>query len=95
VGTSSARWPAPQGSTPTLLPRSPRASAGTARRLHALGALRDGISAADAGAQISLLTSHHAYDELVGDRGWSHDEAAAWAEHALTTQLLREAGPPR
>jgi AcrR family transcriptional regulator len=63
-----------------------------ARRLHALGALRDGISAADAGVRISLLTSHHAYDELVGDRGWSHDKAAAWAERALTTQLLREVG---
>lgn len=60
-----------------------------ARRLDALGALRDGISAEDAAVQLSLLTSRHAYGELVGDRGWSFDAAAAWIERALMTRLLR------
>ena len=64
-------------------------TAGLARRLHGLGALREGISAEDAGVQISLLTSRHAYDELVRDRGWGFDKAAMWIEHTLTTRLLR------
>jgi len=64
-------------------------TAGLARRLHALGALREGISAEDAGVQISLLTSRHAYDELVVDRGWGYDKAAMWIEHTLTARLLR------
>ncbi|CAN5472363.1 hypothetical protein BH20ACT18_BH20ACT18_11770 [soil metagenome] len=60
-----------------------------ARRLHALGALRDGISDEDAAVTISLLTSRHAFHEIVIDRGWSFDEAAAWIERMLTTPLLR------
>jgi len=64
-------------------------TASLARRLHAVGALREGISAEDAGVQISLLTSRHAYDELVRDRGWGYDQAATWIERTLTAQLLR------
>ena len=64
-------------------------TANLARRLHKLGALREGISAEDAGVQISLLTSRHAYDELVVDRGWGYDKAAMWIEHTLTARLLR------
>lgn len=60
-----------------------------ARRLEGLGALRAGISAEDAAVVISLLTSRHAYDELVADRGWSFDTAATWIEHTLTARLLR------
>jgi AcrR family transcriptional regulator len=60
---------------------------GLARRLEELGALRVPIE--DAAVQISLLTSRHAYDELVRDRGWDFDEAAEWIEHTLTARLLR------
>ena len=63
-------------------------TAALARRLHALGALGDGISAEDAAVRFSLLTSRHAYRELVADRGWSYDEAAAWIERTLTSDLL-------
>ena len=65
-------------------------TAALARRLHALGALRDGVSAEDAAVRFSLMTSRHAYGELVGDRGWSFDQAAAWIERSLTTELLRD-----
>jgi len=58
-----------------------------ARRLDGLGALA--ISAEDAAVQFSLLTSRHAYDELVRDRGWSYDQAAEWIERTLTARLLR------
>ena len=64
-------------------------TASLARRLDALGALREGVSAEDAGVQISLLTSRHVYDELVRDRGWSYDKAAQWIEQTLTARLLR------
>jgi AcrR family transcriptional regulator len=60
---------------------------GLARRLDELGALR--VPAGDAAVQFSLLTSRHAYDELVIDRGWSFDEAASWIERTLAERLLR------
>jgi AcrR family transcriptional regulator len=59
---------------------------GLAHRLEELGTLA--VSAEDAAVQISLLTSRHAYDELVIDRGWSFDEAAIWIERTLTERLL-------
>ncbi len=54
-----------------------------------LGALREGSPPRTPRVQISLLTSRHAYDELVRDRGWSYDQAAEWIEHTLTARLLR------
>jgi len=63
-------------------------TAGVARLLHEMGALRDGLAAEDAAVRLSLLTSRHAYDELVRVRGWSFDEAAGWVERTLVTDLL-------
>lgn len=60
---------------------------GLARRLEGLGALS--VGADDAAVEVSLLTSRHAYDELVRDRGWSFDQAATWIERTLTARLLR------
>ena len=60
---------------------------GVARKLDGLGALA--VSAEDAAVQFSLLTSRHAYDELVRERGWSYDQAAEWIERTLTERLLR------
>ena len=57
-----------------------------ARLLDERGALS--VSVEDAAVQFSLLTSRHAYDELVRDRGWSYDQAAAWIEQTLTDRLL-------
>jgi AcrR family transcriptional regulator len=59
-----------------------------AQRLAAIGALRDGLSADDAGTLISVLTARHAFIELVAGRGWSFDEAANWIEEQLTAGLL-------
>ena len=63
-------------------------TARAARRLHELGALRDGLSADDAGVLLGLLTSRHVYEELVRERGWSFDEAGAWVEARLAASLL-------
>jgi AcrR family transcriptional regulator len=63
-------------------------TAGAARRLADLGALRTGWSVDDAGVLLGLLTSRHVYEELVRERGWSFDDAGAWVEARLAAALL-------
>ena len=64
-------------------------SARLAKRLHATGALREGLSADEAGALLATLTWRPIYAQLTQDHGWSYDDCERWISHALITTLLR------
>lgn len=59
-----------------------------ARRLEQLGALRSGVSRAEAGAAMSMLTSPAAYTQLVEEHGWTIDDCERWIVDALERLLL-------
>ena len=60
-------------------------SARTARKLHSLGGLRDGLSADDAAALIATVTWQPVYAQLTHEHNWTYDECERW----LTTMLIR------
>ena len=65
---------------------------GTARsaaKLEALGALRDGITADEAGALIATLTWYPVYAQLTQEHGWSFDDCERWIATTLARTLLR------
>jgi AcrR family transcriptional regulator len=65
------------------------ALAGAADRLLALGALRDGIDAAEAVGILWFYFGYAGMPTLVEDNGWSHDKAEAWLRAAAGQALLR------
>jgi AcrR family transcriptional regulator len=69
--------------------RSVVGSALIAGRLDELDALRPGVPREEAAAVIDLLAGcPETYASLVGDHGWSFDQAEAWVIDALTRLLL-------
>ncbi|GAA4087340.1 TetR/AcrR family transcriptional regulator [Nonomuraea soli] len=63
-------------------------SRGPAEHLHALGALRPGLPAARAAAQIYVLTSTENYEKLTEVCGWNADEYTDWLATTLAATLL-------
>jgi AcrR family transcriptional regulator len=59
------------------------------RKLAALHALREGVTAEEAGGLIAVLTWHTAYAPLTREHGWSLDECERRIAAALTRALLR------
>jgi AcrR family transcriptional regulator len=64
-------------------------TAWSAKKLEALGALRDGITADEAAALMATLTWHPVYAQLTQDHGWSYDDCERWIAATLTSTLLR------
>jgi AcrR family transcriptional regulator len=61
----------------------------TAERLAALGALRDGVDAAEAADILWLHLCNAAYFIRTDDLGWSLDKSEAWLNAVLPRELLR------
>jgi AcrR family transcriptional regulator len=59
-----------------------------ARRVDQLGALRPGVTQAEAAAAISMLTSPASYAQLVEEHGWTIDDCEQWIARALERLLL-------
>ena len=53
-----------------------------------LAALRDGLTAPQAAALITVLTWQPAYAQLIGDHGWSFDDCERWLKRTLESALL-------
>jgi AcrR family transcriptional regulator len=68
-------------------------TARTARKLHALGALRDGVRADDAAALLATLTWRPVYAQLTQDHNWSYDDCERWIRSMLISSLLRGPHP--
>ncbi|NRQ33815.1 helix-turn-helix transcriptional regulator [Nonomuraea sp. NN258] len=68
-------------------------SRGPAEHLHALGALRPGLTAARAAAQIYVLTSTENFEKLTEVCGWSAAEYEEWLATTLAASLLGRSGP--
>jgi AcrR family transcriptional regulator len=64
-------------------------TAGAGRRLEKLGALRNGVSAEEAGAALAVLTSAAVWSQLTVDHGWSLDESQRWIEESVARLLLQ------
>ncbi len=65
---------------------------GTARaahKLHALGALRDGLSDEDAAALLATLTWRPVYAQLTQEHSWTYDDCERWITSILVNSLLR------
>ncbi|MGW4794288.1 TetR/AcrR family transcriptional regulator [Nonomuraea sp. NPDC004297] len=67
-------------------------SRGPAEHLHALGALRPGLSPARAAAQIYVLTSTENFEKLTEVCGWAEAEYEEWLASMLAAALLRPGG---
>jgi AcrR family transcriptional regulator len=65
------------------------ALAAAAGRLSSLGALRDGIDAAEALDILWFYFGYAALSTLVEDNGWPYDKAEAWLRAAASQVLLR------
>ena len=65
-----------------------RGSRGPASDLHAAGALRTNLSAAEAATQIYALTSIEVYDRLTTICGWSPARYQRWLAGLLAAALL-------
>jgi AcrR family transcriptional regulator len=63
-----------------------------AQRLNELGALRPGISPGPAADMLWFYFGPNAWYSLVGDRGWTFDQAEQWLLEAARRDLLREPG---
>jgi AcrR family transcriptional regulator len=61
-----------------------------AQRLNELGALRAGISPARAADMLWFYFGPNAWYSLVGDRGWTFEQAAQWLLDAARRDLLAE-----
>jgi AcrR family transcriptional regulator len=61
---------------------------GSAHKLAALGALRDGMAAEDAAALIAVLTWQSIYAQLTREHGWSLDQCEHWITTTLQCTLL-------
>ena len=61
----------------------------TAHKLHALGALRDGLSADAAGALLATLTWRPVYAQLTQEHSWTYDDCEQWITSVLISSLLR------
>jgi AcrR family transcriptional regulator len=61
-----------------------------AQRLNELGALRPGISPARGADMLWFFFGPNAWCSLVGDRGWSFDQAEQWLLGAARRDLLKE-----
>ena len=61
----------------------------TAYKLHALGALRDGLSADAAGALLATLTWRPVYAQLTQEHSWTYDDCEQWITSVLISSLLR------
>jgi AcrR family transcriptional regulator len=64
-------------------------TARSAKKLKALGALREGISADEAAALIATFTWHPVYAQLTQEHGWSFDDCERWVARTLVSTLLR------
>jgi AcrR family transcriptional regulator len=61
-----------------------------ARRLGELGALKPGISPGRGADMLWFYFGPNAWYSLVGDRGWTFDQAAQWLLQAARRDLLKE-----
>ena len=61
-----------------------------ARRLDELGALRPGITPVRAADMLWFFFGPNAWYSLVGDRGWTFDQAEQWLLEAVRRDLLEE-----
>jgi AcrR family transcriptional regulator len=61
-----------------------------AQRLNELGALRPGISPARGADMLWFFFGPNAWYSLVGDRGWTFDQAEQWLLGAARRDLLKE-----
>ncbi|MEU6790632.1 helix-turn-helix domain-containing protein [Nonomuraea wenchangensis] len=66
-----------------------KGSQGPAHHLHALGALRPGLTPARAAAQIYVLTSTENFEKLTEVCGWTEAEYEEWLAGILAATLLR------
>jgi AcrR family transcriptional regulator len=66
-----------------------------AHRLDELGALKPGISSGRAADMLWFFFGSNAWYSLVGDRGWSFDQAEQWLLGAARRDLLKEPVPGR
>ena len=64
-------------------------TARTAHKLHALGALRRGLSADDAAALLAVLTWQPVYAQLTQEHSWTYDDCERWITSVLVSSLLR------
>ena len=64
-------------------------TATTAHKLHALGALRDDVSADAAAALLATLTWQPVYAQLTQEHGWTYDDCERWITTVLVSSLLR------
>jgi AcrR family transcriptional regulator len=64
-------------------------TARTAHKLHALGALRDGLSADEAAALLATLTWQPIYAQLTHEHNWTYGECERWLTTMLIDSLLR------
>ncbi len=64
-------------------------TARSAKKLEALGALRDGLSADQAAALLATLTWRPVYAQLTQEHGWSYNDCERWITAALVGTLLR------
>lgn len=63
-------------------------TAGSARKLHALGALRDDMTVDEAAALIATLTWQPVYAQLTRAHGWSYEQCERWITATLQSALL-------
>lgn len=63
-----------------------------AQRVHALGALRTGITPEQAAAVLAMMTAPASWRQLTQRAGWTFDEGEAWLTASLA-QLLLEPAP--
>ena len=61
-----------------------------AQRLNELGALKPGISPARGADMLWFFFGPNAWCSLVGDRGWTFDQAEQWLLGATRRDLLKE-----
>lgn len=66
---------------------------GIARRLEDLGALKPGMTLAQAVDTLWFYFGQNAWCSLVGEREWTFDRAEEWLREAASRDLLRGAGP--
>jgi hypothetical protein len=61
-----------------------------AQRLNELGALKPGISPGRGADMLWFYFGPNAWYSLVGDRGWTFDQAEQWLLEAARRDLLKE-----
>jgi AcrR family transcriptional regulator len=64
-----------------------------AQRLDELGSLRPGVTASRAADMLWFYFGPNAWYSLVGDRGWTFDQAEQWLLAAVHGDLLKESPP--